>query len=93
MALAEKIFGQTPQESSTVEGIFRELDTTDQKKLADELAADIRRKVSSRILNRFEVAVVLVNMTGAASWSGWRHFGMAVERQTTVVIIERSYHI
>ena len=65
MALAEKIFGQTPQENSTVEGIFRELDTTDQKKLADELAAEIRRKVSSRILNRFEVAVVLVNMTGA----------------------------
>jgi cobalt-precorrin-5B (C1)-methyltransferase len=65
MALAEKIFGQTPQESSTVEGVFRELDTTDQKKLADELATEIRRKVSSRILNRFEVAVVLVNMTGA----------------------------
>lgn len=64
MALAEKIFGQAPPERSTVEGIFRELDTTNQNKLADELAADIRRKVSNRILNRFEVAVVLVNMTG-----------------------------
>jgi len=65
MGLAEKIFGQAPPEMSTVEGVFRELDTTDQKRLADELAADIREKVSGRILNRFEVAVVLVNMTGA----------------------------
>ncbi|MHB8202616.1 MAG: cobalt-precorrin-5B (C(1))-methyltransferase CbiD [Desulfomonilaceae bacterium] len=64
MDLAGKIFGQAPPERSTVEGVFRELDTTDQKKLADVLAANIRQKVASRILNRFEVAVVLVNMTG-----------------------------
>ena len=64
MDLAEKIFGQAPPEMSTVEGVFRELDKTDQKRLADELAANIRHKVASRILNRFEVAVVLVNMTG-----------------------------
>ena len=64
MDLAKKLFGQAPPEMSTVEGVFRGLDTNDQKRLADELAANIRQKVTSRILNRFEVAVVLVNMTG-----------------------------
>ncbi len=77
MDLAEKIVGRTPPESPTVEGIFRELSTTEQKRLADELAAEIRRKVSGRILDRFEVAVVLVNITGAllgqdGDTSAWR---------------------
>lgn len=63
--LAEKVLGKRPPEIHTVEGIFHELDATDKKQLADELAANIRKKVTARISNRFEVAVVLVNMTGA----------------------------
>jgi cobalt-precorrin-5B (C1)-methyltransferase len=48
----------------TVEGIFALLQETDRKILADQLSARICRAVGSRLLERFRVATVLVNMQG-----------------------------
>ncbi|MGC8660476.1 MAG: cobalt-precorrin-5B (C(1))-methyltransferase CbiD, partial [Desulfomonilaceae bacterium] len=62
--LAQEVLGKKPPERPTVEGVFRELVASDRKKLADELARKIRETISSRILNKFEVAVALVDMAG-----------------------------
>jgi cobalt-precorrin-5B (C1)-methyltransferase len=64
MGLASKLLGQTPADCATVEGIFGQLTDLDQKELGDALAAEVRRAVLARILQRFQASVVLVNMSG-----------------------------
>ncbi len=64
LAMAEKILGYAPTQSVTVEGVFRSLDPIPRNRLACILAAVIRQKISERILYRFEMAVVLVDLQG-----------------------------
>ena len=63
-ALAETILGRSFPESSTVEGLFRDLPLEESRVLADRLASRIRLAVSQRLGERFPVAVVLVNLKG-----------------------------
>jgi cobalt-precorrin-5B (C1)-methyltransferase len=62
--LAGKLLGRTPGECATVEGIFGQLTDLERKKLAEGLAAAVRQAVFTRVLERFQVAVALVNMRG-----------------------------
>ncbi len=52
------------QEARTVEGIFALFQEKNRKTLADQLSARIRDAISSRLQERFHVAIVLVNMKG-----------------------------
>ena len=62
--LARDILERHLPESRTVEGIFNDLPGLERLKLADALAGRIRKAVSGRVLGRFEIAAVLVNMQG-----------------------------
>lgn len=63
-ALAETILDRSLPESSTVEGLFRDMPVDETRVLADGLASRIREAVSRRLGERFPVAVVLVNLKG-----------------------------
>ncbi len=61
---AKETLGRAFEEARTVEGIFRLLEETDRRSLADQLSSRIRRAVSDRLHKRFHVATMLVDMTG-----------------------------
>jgi cobalt-precorrin-5B (C1)-methyltransferase len=65
MALGNEALGRELPESRTVEGLFAALPDEHRGLLADRLAASIGKAVSQRINDRFPVAVVLVNLSGA----------------------------
>ncbi len=60
--LARGLYGRTPPESLTVEGLFAAFAEEDRGRLAVALAAKIRQAIDVRIQERFPTAVVLVNM-------------------------------
>lgn len=62
--LAGRVLGKHVQEMPTVEGIFSALSGEEKKELGDALAGSVRRAVSERVGENFEIAVVLVNMQG-----------------------------
>jgi len=63
-ALACKLLSRHLESSRTVEGIFRQLADPEREALADALSAAVRQAISARVMERFEVSVVLVNMSG-----------------------------
>jgi cobalt-precorrin-5B (C1)-methyltransferase len=62
--LGRTVCGLAVPESRTVEGVLSALDETHRETLANELARQIRVAVANRIGQRFDVSVVLVNMSG-----------------------------
>ncbi|MFH1114144.1 MAG: cobalt-precorrin-5B (C(1))-methyltransferase CbiD [Pseudomonadota bacterium] len=63
--LASRVLGKVVPDTATVEGLFNDLSGADRRRLADALAADIRSAICARVMARFPVAVVLVNLSGA----------------------------
>jgi cobalt-precorrin-5B (C1)-methyltransferase len=64
MDLAFKLLDRTPEQSPTVEGIFGQFTGLERKTLADGLAKEVRKAIFTRVLERFPIAVALVNMRG-----------------------------
>jgi cobalt-precorrin-5B (C1)-methyltransferase len=64
VSMAERLLGRPMEDTITVEGIFSRLNKADSEKLGDKLADAVRRAVSDRIKNKFQVASVLVNLQG-----------------------------
>jgi cobalt-precorrin-5B (C1)-methyltransferase len=62
--LVEAMLSRPLPESTTVEGVFESLSAEEQRRLANALAAEIRRSISQRLASRQEIAVVLINLTG-----------------------------
>jgi len=76
-ALAATVLDTPRPESATVEGIFASLPDFARIRLADALAAAVRRAIVLRVATRADLAVVLVNMAGDilgtdGDWSVWR---------------------
>ena len=63
--MAEEKWGRPVPEVRTVEGLFAGLVEQERRDLGKELAVRIREAVLSRVHNKFDVAVVLVNISGA----------------------------
>jgi cobalt-precorrin-5B (C1)-methyltransferase len=62
--VAGQVLGRTVESSATVEGVLSAMDTDDEKAVADRLAELVAAAVTGRVGGRFEVSVILVNLTG-----------------------------
>lgn len=76
-ALAAEVLGEAPLDSATVEGLFAGLPGPARARLAEALAAALRRAVARRVGTGPRLAVMLVNMSGDilgadGEWSLWR---------------------
>jgi cobalt-precorrin-5B (C1)-methyltransferase len=90
LAMAEKVIGHAPSGSLTVEGVFRALTPTDRTRLAQYVAADIRRKISERVSHRFYVAVILVDLNGTLlGYDG----DVAIWGRTPLSVLPESHHL
>lgn len=75
--IAGRIFETKLEPQTTVEGIFRSLDTAKRQTLADELAERVRRAIVRRIGEKRRIAVALIDMSGeilgrAGDVEAWR---------------------
>ncbi len=64
-ALGHRVLRKVVPHTATVEGLFNDLPADERDRLAHALALDIQNAVSSRVKDRFPIAVVLVNLSGA----------------------------
>ncbi len=61
-SIYKELFGREPEDSTTVEGLFAEMNENEAKTLGRELAARIADAIKGKIKNRFSVTVALVTM-------------------------------
>lgn len=63
-AMHEKVLERPAAQAATVEGLFTALPVMDKKRLGDTLAAAILRAVEKRAAGGFNVAVVIIDLSG-----------------------------